>query len=283
MLKWLIFIFFIFYQIDSHTQSLSDVGFEAKKKYTLQRNNKDAAKSKDYIILKEDTLVNTKDFLKINDIERFCDCFKDESFVYTVSSAIQFELPEGKIIAETKQWNSHIYVFIDNSIPRNIRKEFRSFFTQTNNIDNFNLSFTNTIKKSNYLVKVSDSIISNYKTKKKTYDEENPYSKVTYNLVTDNNNKFYSGILLIDKSVLANESLMLKKLKQMFFMSLGPFSNSKSMPEESLLSPNYLESKKISSFDLKLLKTHYYRIYPRPLNKLDLIKLSRMAKSICKK
>ena len=39
----------------------------------------------------------------------------------------------------------------------------------------------------------------------------------------------------------------------------------------------------MSEFDLKILKTHYYKIYPQPLTYNHLFDLNSIARKICKK
>lgn len=280
MKKKIILISLLFYYQNTASQTDLILDFKKKKKYTSIKLSEN--KSKDYIIINNDTLFNRDHNLKIDNLEKFCDCFNNKEFNIQYSSAVQFHLPKNKQVVETKQWNSQIIVFVDKSIDKTVKKKFVAFFKQINDIENFKISFTKSKKESNYLIKVSDSTISNFKSDTKEYNELSPYSKVTYNLTTDKNNKFYGGTLLIDKTILKDKDLTLKKLKQMFYMSLGPFANRESMPIESLLNPNYVESEIITDFDLKVLKTHYYKIYPRPFSKLDLIIMKRKSKSICK-
>ncbi|WP_439152422.1 hypothetical protein [Winogradskyella sp.] len=217
----------------------------------------------------------------IEDLDKFCDCFGYEDFNIKYLIAVDFRLPKNKRIAQALQWNSDILVYLDKSIPKKTRKRFVNFFKQINGINNFRIAFSKKLKNANYLIRVSDSTIPNKKTKTKEYDEYHPFSKVTYNLLNDNNDKLYAGILEIDKSVLHNDSLTLKKLKQMFFMSLGAFVMITYMPYESLLSPTYESSEKISELDLKLLRTHYYYIYPGVFHRADILKLREQAKLIC--
>ncbi|WP_412561015.1 hypothetical protein [Winogradskyella sp. MIT101101] len=271
------------YQL-SFSQSNLVLDFDEKKDYvsikSLDKELKD--KIRDYIILDKDTLVNLSGKVEIKDVEKFCKYFKKNESIRDLINAIQFELPKNRKLAETKQWNSKIIVFIDKNIPRKLKKNFITFFKQIDSVNNFELSFSKSLDDSNYVIKVSDTLIPNFKTDSKDFDELSPYSKATYNLISDNNNKFYSGTLLIDESVLNNEELSLKKLKQMFFMSLGPFVSRKSLPTESLLHSKYVNSNKLSEFDINLLRSHYFKIYPRPFTRPDLIEFNNKAKSICK-
>jgi len=279
MLKWLIFIFFIFFQIDSHTQSLSDVGFEAKKKYTLQRNNKDVVKSKDYIILKEDTLENSKSDVVIKNLETFCECFNDLSYLTRYGNSIQFVTSKNKGKPFAEQWNSKIIYYLDRRIPRKVRKDFKIFTDQFIGIDNLVISSTKKYKNSNLYITTTKQT----EVKDSLFNSDSPYSLIKAEMFRDKNYKMFGGIIEINEEVFENRELTLRKLKQMFFFSLGIFRANKTAPEDSLLSYEYMHEELMSEFDLKILKTHYYKIYPQPLTYNHLFDLNSIARKICKK
>ena len=93
----------------------------------------------------------------------------------------------------------------------------------------------------------------------------------------------FGGIIEINEEVFENRELTLRKLKQMFFFSLCIFRANKTAPEDSLLSYEYMHEELMSEFDLKILKTHYYKIYPQPLTYNHLFDLNSIARKICKK
>lgn len=276
-----LFLLFLCYQKVSQSQTDLKLGsFIEKKNFISIKNiSRDEKQNiKDFIVLDNDTLVNYKDSLKIDNSNKFCKCFTNDSIFNKYISALQFES------RQSKQWNSEIIVYVDKEIPVTVKKNFIDFFKQIDSysIENINVSFTNNFNDSNYWIKVSDTLILSSKISQYDNDEFSPHSRVSYNLHTDNNKKFYSGILLIDKSLLNNKDLALKKLKQLFFISLGPFYYSKNMPSESLLNPNYINFNNISEFDIKILETDYYKIYPQPFSQSNLFKMRMKAKTLCK-
>lgn len=266
------------------SQTNHELDFKKKKNYVSIKNlrNQEKKHFKDYLILDNDTLVNLETKIKIKNVDKFCKYFNNDKAITTLSSAIQYYLPKNSRVAKSRQWNSEILVYIDKSIPKTTRKAFKSFFSQIDSIENFKISFSKSISKANYLIKVSDTIIPNYKSKKREYDDNYPISKGVYKALIDSNDKIYTCATYIDKSIIKNKKLSLKKLKQLFFFSLGQFTYRKSFPKESLLNLDYKESKKVSEFDINLLKLHYYKIYPRSFDRADLMVFKRKAKSICK-
>lgn len=194
----------------------------------------------------------------------------------------RFTYEYSKTVYELKQWNAPIVVYIDRKIPKNIVQDFKKFYTQIDSIENLKISFTSNIKKANYFIKTTTEKIKSY-SKDYEFDseEEKENSILTgakYNLLTDDNNKFYSGILTVN---IDKEIKLLKQLKQLFFMSLGQFYTSQYYPKESILSKTYENKKSISQFDLDLLKIHYSIIYDQRINGTTfekLIKLSRKNK-----
>ena len=120
----------------------------------------------DYIVTNTDTLVNINSSFNLYDLKNFCECFKSDELIQKYYSGLQYYYPKNKSYGITKQWNSKLVVHLDKSLPRTVRKKFRSFFNQVANIDNLDISFSKDIEKSNYLIKFSDTIIpvvkSNY-------------------------------------------------------------------------------------------------------------------------
>lgn len=265
------------------SQTNHELDFKKKKDYVSIKSlsNEEKEHIKDYIVLDNDTLINLETHIEIKNVEKFCKYFNNDKSITTLSSAIQYYLPKNSRVAKSRQWNSEILVYIDKSIPKKTRTAFKSFFSQIDSVENFKISFSKSINQANYLIKVSDTTIPNYKSKKHDYDENHPISKGIYKALIDSNDKLYTCATYIDKSILKNKELSLRKLKQLFFLSLGQFTYRKSLPKESLLNPDYKESEKVSEFDINLLKLHYYKIYPRAFDRADLMIFKRKAKSIC--
>ena len=101
----------------------------------------------------------------------------------------------------TQQWKTKIMVYLDKSIPKKIRKDFRRFFEQLNTIEHLQIDFTKNKEKANYLIKdTSEDLLAGMDLY--TKNESYPYSHVTYNLLTDINSKLFGGTLLINSALL---------------------------------------------------------------------------------
>jgi hypothetical protein len=175
-----------------------------------------------------------------------------------------------------KQWNCPIVIYFDSEIPKNVIENFNTFYAQLNQVKNLNISFTKNFEKANYYIKSTSKKINSYSEKYKFKSEEERKNSVltgaTYHLNTDENNKFYSGVLTIN---ITNKSdlELLKQLKQLFFLSLGNFYTSNMGDKNSLLNKNYKKVDYISSFDINLLKMHYINIYDQKINRAIFNKL----------
>ena len=181
----------------------------------------------------------------------------------------------------TKQWNSKIIVYIDNTIPRYIKKEFINFYKTLNDVNNLKIAFTKNKEKANYLITTThEDLLKKMDITDK--DESYTYSHITYDLFTDNNSKFYGGKLKINIDAINDKNLILPKLKQLFFISLGQFTGDKSIAQNSLISFSYDNANKLSENDLQLLKLHYLEIHDKPLSCLSYGKFINKLKSNCK-
>ena len=154
--------------------------------------------------------------------------------------------------ANILQWNSHIKIYIDKSIPKKPRKNIKKFYTSESfkEIKNLKISFVNKKSKSNYWIKDISS-------------DSNSIS--SFNLIKDKNFKVYGCILKIKCDDFDNKELS-KILKQNIFRSLGSFSYISPKRNSSLLSINYTDTDILSDFDLNLLKLHYNVIYDQVVN-----------------
>ena len=196
----------------------------------------------------------------------------------------QYTDANSKKVYVVKQWSSPIVVFMDKRLPKKVIKKFEAFFSQIKGITNLNISFTNKLENSNYHIKTTSVEINAYNEDYTFYSEEDrinsPLTGGTYQLQTDKNNKFYSGILTINLQGKSDDHV-LKQLKQLFYMSLGNFTQEYSDENSSVINNYYNNSDTISDFDLAILKIHYAVLYECKINGTifnELIKLSKTNK-----
>ncbi len=197
-------------------------------------------------------------------------------YIYSVFS---YSTKDSKKVYYLKQWNTPIIIFLDKKIPEKIISNFKNFIKQLKGIDNLSIKFTKNIEESNYLVKITKEELYSYGKKHKFKNAEkqtHPLSNLTYNLLTDKNNKFYACTLLINDKELVENSFLEKKLKQIFYLSLGNFvvrHNDKT----SLLGIDYINKNNISNTDLDFLRIHYGIIYEQKINGTTFNELIRIA------
>lgn len=241
---------------------------------------------REQVIISNDTLYDNYNFSELEDVNylnpsaySYKNIFKTYQFAVFCNST-----ETSKTVYELKQWNTAIVVYLDPKLPKSIRKAFKTFFSSINKheIKNLNITFTNNIEKANFYIKTSSETIytygEDYVFNKKIDKEESITTGAIYHLLTDNNNKFYSGILSVNPSQSRTETKLLKQLKQMFFISLGHFQFSKYIGKDSLLSMEYNNSNKITEKDIELLRIHYGAIYDQRINGTTFKKLLNIHK-----
>src|SRR5690606_8501785 len=86
--------------------------------------------------------------------------------------AFQFTTAKSKKIYELKQWNTPIIVFMDDNLPKEVIKKFKTFYSQIKGIPNLSISFTNNLENSNYFIKTVSKEINGYDKDFEFYSEE---------------------------------------------------------------------------------------------------------------
>lgn len=278
-----IFLLVCFSKINAQTDYLiaseSSLRFISLKTLDL----KNEANITEKVIIDNDTLVKLKPKATAADMDLFCQCFNKDAIVKIyLSTAFNKKNNEG--LATSNQWSSKIIVYLDPKFSKQIKRAFKAFFKPIENIRNLSISYTNNKNDANYHILISDNTIKQFKNNDGQYSDFYPLSRVTYSLVNDKRNRFYTGKLKIDtKSLLDNETLILKKLKQLFYNSITYFQLNNIISKNSLTSINYDESNTISDLDVELLTLHYYRLHENPITFKQFYNLVKKAKSVCKK
>lgn len=284
MFKFLILLIVLSFTINTIAQTVVDLGLNKKKDFIsikkLDKNERQIIK--DYFITDNDTLVNLKNELTEAELKLFCSCYTNDSLVKKYKKAVFYYEWNDDKLQKSNQWNSDIKVYFAPSIPRNVRTKFIKFYNPLNTINNLKIDFVKNIEDSNYVIKVSNTIIPNLTIRDNKYDETHPLSKISYSMLTDKTRKFYAGTMQIDLDNLDDKSLLLPKLKQVFFLSLGSFIINKSFSETSLVSSQYINSETISIEDFELIKMHYFKIYDQLVSASKIDELVQTSKSICK-
>ncbi|TYB76393.1 hypothetical protein [Bizionia myxarmorum] len=179
------------------------------------------------------------------------------------------------IVYQLMQWSVPIVIYMDKDIPKDVQDDFKNFISklQMDNIKHLDISFTKRFKNSNYHIKSTETAVNGYDKNYEFDSEEDRLNDLltgsTYKLVTDGNNKFYGGVLQIHlKSFQTNDDVT-KRLKQLFYKSLGNFVADNYIETNSLLHNDYDNSAEILDFDLNILKIHYSLIYDQRIYLAD--------------
>ncbi|WP_178985520.1 hypothetical protein [Winogradskyella helgolandensis] len=285
MPKFLILFIFLLFNFNAVvSQTGVDLGLNTKKSFVsiTSLNQEDKLKIKDYFITDNDTLVSLGNELTNAELKMFCKCYTNDSLVNKYREAVfRMAMDNGKY-RKSNQWNSDINIFIDKSIPRKVRKKFTEFYKPLTSINNLNLNFVSQVSEANYIIKESETLIENFESNITKYGENHPLSKGEYKVITDKNHKFYGATLTVSIRELEDKTLIVPKLKQLFFLSLGQFIINKTFPDTSLVSTLYNNSKIISEADLNLLNMHYFKIFDKEFTVKEFYRLLRESKRYCK-
>lgn len=252
-----------------------------KPRINVIPNKGQAVNTDEYIVLKRDTLYAP---LKEEPNLDFVESSRERrKLVYNYEAQVfRLTTEKSKTVYRLKQWSVPIIVYIDKDIPKEIRNDFITFFSQIKNIDNLSISFTSKLKDANYYIKTSTETINIYGDDDDFETEEerlnSTYYAGTYRLITDDNYKLHAGVLKVNLNDIPNDTKLLRQLKQLFFMSLGNFYLLNYYPEDSLLSEKYNNNDEFSIADINMLKMHYSIVYEQIINGSMFNKLQNLQK-----
>lgn len=252
-MKKILCILLIAFSINSYSQHKGDVlrhvyislkQYKKKYKKPLTKND-----SLNFIYRDNDTLVQVKNYIKPKGTSVPYE-YKDSTFLYYYKK-VAFNHKNDSVSKKTsmKYWKNDIRIFFSKSISKNTKKELMSFAKNiSSQIDSLKISEVKKVEKSNYIVYYFGD-----------YDYE---SRMANNKNTDfyiywRQNKIYRGAIKIDTKVFFNEKLIIYKIKELFFKTLGYFKFIDDFNCESYFSNCYSPHKKMSELDLELLKYHY--------------------------
>jgi hypothetical protein len=262
----------------------TNLQIKSRKKFvsikTIPSSKKDLIKDK--IVLPNDTLVYLKEPVTEEELDYYCKCFKKESILLEYFQSAFTKERKGYSSNAVSQWNSKITVHLASDIPKSVKDGFKSFLKEFSGIKNLVIDFSKNPSQSNYHILGSKNALKQYENDEGDLDINYAYSGVTYNLISDNNNKFYSGRLRLDLQAIPSEELLLKKIKQFFFLSLGNFRATHNESSNGrLINVNYDNSNKLHQIDLDLLKLHYFKIHDYVFTKQEFSDLYKTLKQHC--
>lgn len=177
--------------------------------------------------------------------------YKDSLFLdFYTKVAFSHKKDSFSIKTTMKYWKKPIKIFFSKSISRKTQKAFLKFASYlSENVDSLEISEVKQIEKSNYIIYYKDD----YQYESKMYN----YKNTDYYMYWNKKNQIYRCALRIDNNTNFNEELRLFQMKEYFFKSLGYFKLSNEFDCSSYYSNCYSEQKKITKFDLELLRYHY--------------------------
>lgn len=276
-MKYFLFLLFVSIAAPGIGQETSEVIIKPRLSFVSGKQN--ATDTSKYVIINKDTFYSKyKTDLKIPFSED--NLYSNEKFLNRYRATVfMYSDENSKIIYELKQWATPIVVYLDKKLPKTFHEQFKKFYSQIKDVNNFKISFASKLEDANYYIKVTSSNINGYADDFKFYNEKDRLNSIftgaTYALQTDNNNKFYSGILTINPTN-KNDGTLLKQLKQVFYMSLGNFQFGMTSDPHSILSKDYDNANIFFDFDLNILKAHYALIYDQKINGTTFSKLYKL-------
>ncbi|ESU18718.1 hypothetical protein FCR2A7T_21210 [Flavobacterium cauense R2A-7] len=154
-------------------------------------------------------------------------------------------------------WSVPIKIFLDKSIPETIREDFKQFVMFLPKIERLSVSIVGNKNDANYyIVPVSRPI---------NPTEDDFFKGITSVTMADDSEKLYFGRLTFNPNQFNNPVILMTRLKQFFFSSLGNFNFSRSLNQNSLLALNYMDTRTISKYDYMLLFYHYSLYNKNPI------------------
>lgn len=229
------------------------------------------------VAISNDTLVRLRSKISDEDKAYLCNCFKNDTVIRVYRNIAFTRKTKGHRKLQTSQWNSEIMIYFDPKFSKQIIKDFKVFFKPIQNLNNLKINYTTKVNEANYHIKISEGAIGDDDS-----EEKEPFSKATYNLVTDSNYKYYAGKIFIDLENIKDKSLVILKLKQLFFNSLGHFQLSYiGIKTDSLSNAYYINSDFISETDISLLKLHYFKIHNNTFDEHNFLNLEQELRKTC--
>ncbi|QXP78636.1 MULTISPECIES: DUF2927 domain-containing protein [Winogradskyella] len=225
---------------------------------------KDSLKTKNTIILKNDTLVvvssKNKDVFNLSYGEINDNLLKEYKNIVFGNEEKRNNYSYKKY--EIKLWNSPINLFFHKKVPKYLKQELTSLINEINtNIDSVQINIVNKKEASNYFI-----YITNSKNKEELHPNINTKRSISYNLQSNGLNHIYSGVLRINLESIYNKEEQIIKLKRLFIGSLGIFHLSDSLKCNNFLSSCYTVNKNLTKMDIDLINFHYKNKFDQKVN-----------------
>ncbi len=218
-----------------------------KNKYKKQLTKTDSLNFK---IINNDTLIKVTNYKSPKGVPVDYE-FKDSLFL-NYYKKIAFNHKNDSVSSKTKMiyWKKPIKIYFSKSIKGKTKKSFLKFTSYlSKNIDSLNISEVRKVENSNYIIYYK----GDFEYESRMYN----YKNTDYYMYWNGNNQIYKCALKIDSENNFNEKLRLYNMKDYFFRSLGNFKLSNEFKCESFFSNCYSNQKRITNFDLALIKYHY--------------------------
>lgn len=264
--------------------SIKDFHSSRKSFIPSEKVNFDVSNA-ELVILNSDTLIAvTRNRIDLNKFNN--DAFQQNKFLSKyLKSVFYYSNQNSEVVYYLMQWNTPIVVYIDNSIPKEVARNFKSFFLKLNDIPNLNISFAKTIKSANYLIRTTDKNFSFskelYRFNSKQEQQNFAFNNGNYIPITDANKNIYGCILEINPKDISDNTILESNLKQLFFLSLGRFFMDVNRKESnSFLNHKYSLYDEILEEDIMFLKFHYQNMYDQKVNGTSFRKLLKAANQI---
>jgi hypothetical protein len=233
-----------------------------EKKYFVKKS--DNQEMSDYIVLKNDTLFN-KNSKGAEPI--FFESEQDANDYYN----IVFNPSKTKYLT---QWKSEVKIFLSKELSNDLKKGFIDYIGTFPELKNLKISLVKKKEDANYFIKGTSNFKSAHDESKYTVEQlkKNIYYNLNYQIQSDGNG-IKSCVLTFDPNRIFDEPTFLRRLKVVFFVTLGQFRHRRWIKGNSLTKIGNDSIQGLSDFDKRLLGYHYQHLYS------ELIDSKRFAKS----
>ncbi len=177
---------------------------------------------------------------------------KDSVFLANYKK-IAFNHKKGEFSYDTrmKYWEKPIKIFFSKDVSKNVREEFMKFTKEiSSEIDSLNISRVRKLEDSNYVIYYSGNY--EYESRIHHYKSSNYYAYWSLH-----SSQIYRNSMRIHIEKEFNDTLVLKKMKDLFLQSLGQFKFLDEFECDNYFANCHSDKKKFSALDLEILKYHY--------------------------
>ena len=159
-----------------------------------------------------------------------------------------------------KKWSQDIKIFFEGkNIPELEEEIMKTYKRVSDYLNGIDLEIVNNKEEANYIV---------------FFDSTNYSIDIDkYSNLWDNNGNIFQGRIYLNTDRIFNREFQKLAVMELFLKSLGCLGCSNKLPAESIFSSKYIINRKITDFDLEVIKFHYSNYVQNGMTKRELKKV----------